>query len=273
MALRVPKNTYSINQEIRSTIALRCDTVTNVINKEFWNGSTDSSHSFYVGSYGRNTAIDTSDVDILLKLPKSEYDRYDLAKGNGQSRLLQGVKDAIKGTYSTSDIHADGQVVVIKFSDGIKFELLPAFEETDYWGNGLGTYTYPDTNLGGNWRSTNPKAEIKAMAEKNNMSNGLFYDTCKHMRFIRDRYTTYHLSGIAIDTFVYNAMGNWRWSLPTESGAPVGSYEDVLMGAYNNASFYGSISPSYVVPGSFMQLKFSDKDTETLGKILGKMVE
>lgn len=273
MVLRVPKNKYSIDQDTRSTIALRCATVTKVINKEFWNGSTDASHSFYVGSYGRFTAIDTSDVDILLKLPKSEYDRYDAVKGNGQSRLLQGVKAAIKGTYSTSDIYADGQVVVIVFSDGIKFELLPAFEDTDNWGYGKGTYTYPDTNLGGNWRSTNPKAEIKAMSDKNNSSNGLFYDTCKHMRFIRDQHTSYHLSGIAIDTFVYNAMGNWRWTSPKESGAPVGSYEETLMSAYNSLSFYGILSPSFVVPGSFMRLSFSDKDTEALGKILGKMVE
>ena len=272
MTLRVPKNEYSIDQNTRSTIALRCATVTKAINKEFWNGSTDSSHSFYVGSYGRKTAIDTSDVDILLILPKSEYNRYDSIKGNGQSRLLQGVKDAIKGTYSTSNIHADGQVVVIKFSDGIKFELLPAFEDTDYWGNGKGTYTYPDTNMGGNWRSTNPKAEIKAMADKNDSSNGLFYDTCKHIRYIRDQYTSYYLSGIAIDTFVYNAMGNWRWTSPGENSAPAGSYEDALMSAYNSMSFNGSISPSYVVPGSLMPICFSDKDTETLGKVLGKMV-
>ena len=245
MALRVPQNKYSIVQGTRSIIALRCAVVTKAINDEFWNGSTDLSHSFYVGSYGRHTAIDTSDVDILLKLPKGEYERFDSIKGNGQSRLLQGVKEAIKGVYSTSDIHADGQVVVIKFSDGIKFELLPAFEDTDYWGNGKGTYTYPDTNMGGNWRSTD----------------------------IRVQYTSYHLSGIAIDTFVYNAMGNWRWTPPGGSSALAGDYENTLMNAYNSASFNGIISPSYVVPGSLMKLRFSDKDTETLGKILGKMVE
>ena len=141
MALRVLKNEYSIDQDTRSTISSRCATVTKAINNEFWNGSTDSSHSFYVGSYGRHTAIDTSDVDILLRLPKSEYERFDSVKGNGQSRLLQAVKEAVQSAYSTSDIHADGQVVVIKISDGIKFELLPAFEDTDYWGNGKGTFT------------------------------------------------------------------------------------------------------------------------------------
>lgn len=53
MALRIPKNEYSIDKNMRATIALRCATVTKAINNEFWNGSTNLSHSFYVGSYGR----------------------------------------------------------------------------------------------------------------------------------------------------------------------------------------------------------------------------
>ena len=54
----------------------------------------------------------------------------------------------------------------------------------------------------------NPKAEQEAMAQKNRYSNGLLYDTCRHLRFIRDNYfSSYHLSGIVIDSFVYNAIG------------------------------------------------------------------
>lgn len=36
----------------------------------------------------------------------------------------------------------------------------------DWYGNPLNEYTYPDTNMGGNWRSTNPKAEQEAMKIK-----------------------------------------------------------------------------------------------------------
>ncbi|WP_443606833.1 hypothetical protein [Alistipes putredinis] len=39
------------------------------------------------------------------------------------------MKNAILQTYPNSDIHGDGQVVVINFSDGIKFEVLPAFRQ------------------------------------------------------------------------------------------------------------------------------------------------
>lgn len=48
-----------------------------------------------MGSYGRRTAINTSDLDILVLLPESEYSQFDSLKGNGQSRLLQAVKCAI----------------------------------------------------------------------------------------------------------------------------------------------------------------------------------
>ncbi|MDL2275882.1 hypothetical protein LJC22_07145, partial [Desulfosarcina sp. OttesenSCG-928-G10] len=136
---------------------------------------------------------------------------------------------AIQTTYPRSDIRADGQVVKIAFSDGIYFEILPAFKNWDE------TYRYPDTNMGGNWRSTNPKAEQLLMLQKNADSNGLFYDTCKHLRRIRDdTFSSYHLSGIVIDSFVYVAMGNWKWLQEGErSSSELGDYERLLLNYLN----------------------------------------
>ena len=61
------------------------------------------------------------------------------------------------------------------------------------------------------------------------------YDTCRHLRFIRDNYfSSYHLSGIVIDSFVYNAIGDWRWLNSGESSTqPSGTYEQVLLDYYN----------------------------------------
>ena len=41
------------------------------------------------------------------------------------------MKNAIANSYPRSDIRADGQVVKISFSDGMKFEILPAFQNKD----------------------------------------------------------------------------------------------------------------------------------------------
>lgn len=214
MSLKVTKNNHSISNEIRNLISIRYKRITKSVNEEFWNSSSETAHSRYVGSYGRGTAISTSDLDVLVELPNDEYEHFTSLAGNGQSRLLQVVKDAILETYPKTDVKGDGQVVVVSFSDGMRFEILPAFQNLDWFGNWDGTYKYPDTHMGGNWLTTNPQSEQDAMKQKNSYdeSNGLLFDTCKHIRFVRSEYfSSYHLSGILIDAFVYKAIGYWHW--------------------------------------------------------------
>ena len=262
--------------EKRSLISMRYKEVTKAINKAFWNSESETEHSRYVGSYGRGTAINTSDLDILVELPITEYERFSQRNGNGQSQLLQAVKSAVASHYVTTDMSGDGQVVVIKFSDGMRFEILPAFS------NRLSTipnqlYIYPTTNMGGNWLSTNPLAEQKAIKDKDEywLANGLLKDTCKHIRYIRDdQFSSYSLSGIMIDTFVFNAIGNWHWLREGEIKNPNQlSYEEVLLNQFklHDQQFRNCMVPYLTVPGSGMVITI-DKDWEILGKILNKMV-
>lgn len=132
------KRTVGVDASTRSLISSRYKRITKAANREFWGSDSETAHSLYVGSYGRGTATSASDLDVLLSLPREEYERYDGYRSNGQSRLLQAVKDAVLGTYPRTGIRADGQVVVVDFSDGMKFELLPAFERVDVWGASCG---------------------------------------------------------------------------------------------------------------------------------------
>ncbi len=265
--MKVKKYKGIIPLDVRRRISNRYKTITKAINREFWNIDSETQHSFYVGSYGRGTAIDTSDIDLLVELPQVKYEQTDSIKGNGQSRLLQAVKVAIKSSYPTSDVRADGQVVKISFTDGIKFEVLPTFRIVNYYSDEK--YIYPDSNMGGNWRSTNPKKEQKAMREKNIITNGLLFDTCKHFRIIRDtKFKSYYLSGIVIDSFVYNAMGYWRWLNTGESASPTEHrYEEVLLNYYNDRSSYGYNSLTLEAPGSG-DLIDTEKSMECLRKVL-----
>ncbi|EAF8619252.1 nucleotidyltransferase [Listeria monocytogenes] len=263
-------NSYVTPLEARQTIARRYRIVTKAINVEFWNSISETAHSFYVGSYGRGTAISTRDIDILVEIPNSEYDKFNSSTGNGQSRLLQSIRKSLQVAYPQSDIRADGQVVKINFHDGIKFEILPAFQNIDYWGKNQG-YIYPDSNMGGNWKATNPKNEQEAMKIKNGptYSNGLLYATCRHFRYVRDTYfSSYHLSGIVIDSFVYNAMGNWRY---TESGsssnASMGAYENILLEYFNNNTIWGLSLNS---PGSNQTVSTTNSIT-CLEKVIKKI--
>jgi hypothetical protein len=257
-----------ISAEQRSAISRRYKRITRAINREFWETESETAHSFYVGSYGRGTAIDTSDIDILVELSRDVYNRYDGHKGNGQSHLLQTVKNAILDTFPRSDVRGDGQVVIICFFDGIKFEILPAFKyiDIDFWGNWTETYDYPDSNMGGNWLSTNPKSEQEAMEKRNRDSNGLLYDTCKHMRQIRDTYfSSYRLPGIVIDSFVYHSIADWHWLRDGEvSTQPSGTYEKRLYDQCRLSRF------TLTAPGSDMPVRVSDY-IGTLNKILNYM--
>ena len=268
MSLRVVQ--HSIDQETRSLISTRYNRITRAVNKAFWNSDSDTAHSMYVGSYGRGTAIDTSDLDVLIELPGTEFDHFTSLNGNGPSRLLQAVKDAILDTYPRSSVKGDGQVVVITFSDSMVFEILPAFRNETIWGWD-GTYKYPDTHMGGNWLSTNPRAEIDAMAKKDSYSesNKLLTATCQHIRYVRDaNYSSFHLSGILIDSFVYAVIGGWHFlregedrSLGTET------YEEYLLRKYNELSWNGIIAPTLYAPGSNMVVR-TDNDWTVLGKVL-----
>ena len=57
MSFLVQKHSGIITLETRKIISMRYKKVTMAINKEFWNISSDTQNSIYVGSYGRRTAI------------------------------------------------------------------------------------------------------------------------------------------------------------------------------------------------------------------------
>ena len=156
-----------------SRIQTRYHQITKRINLDYWNSSSETAHSLYVGSYGRGTEIWTSDIDIIVQLPYETYVKFNNYSQNGQSALLQEVKGVLQKTYSTSHIKGDGQVIGINFSDGINFEIVPAFLNKD------GSYTYPDTNNGGSWKTTDPKKEIDAMNTRNNNTNKNLKRLCR----------------------------------------------------------------------------------------------
>lgn len=101
---------YSVDAKARETITMRYKRITEAVNCRFWNYINDAAHSLYVGSYGRGTAINTSDIDILMLLPDAAKKRFDAYAQNGQSAILQVVKDSIRETYATSDIRAEDRL-------------------------------------------------------------------------------------------------------------------------------------------------------------------
>ena len=187
------------------TISTRYKNITKRLNTDFWYTSSDTSHSLYVGSYGRNTATQGfSDVDMIFQLQYSEYEKFNNYSSNGQSALLQAVKLSIEKTYSTTSIRADGQVIVVPFNDGISFEVVPAFT------NKNDSFTHPCANNGGSWKVTNPKPEIQAIRDRNIICNGNLVLLCRMMRAWRQKWEV-PISGLLIDTLAYQFIENWQY--------------------------------------------------------------
>lgn len=206
MALSDWFSTFCSNLQIRDggTIATRYGRFTRRLNTDFWTTTSDTAHSLYVGSYGRNTAIaGFSDVDMIFQLPYSEYQRYNNYSGNGQSALLQAVKASIEKTYATTSIRADGQVIMVPFDDGITFEVVPAFV------NDNDSFTFPNANNGGSWGVTNPRPEIKAIRDRNAVTNENLIPLCRMMRDWKNKWSV-PVGGLLIDALAYQFIETWE---------------------------------------------------------------
>ena len=199
--------TFCANIQVQDggIISTRYRNITQRLNKDFWGTDSATSHSLYVGSYGRNTATQGfSDLDMIFQLPYNLYQRYDNYKGNGQSVLLQVVKRSIAKTYSTTSIRADGQVILVPFTDGITFEVVPAFLNPDR------SYTFPDANNGGTWRLTNPRPEIEAIRTRNNACNKNLIPLCRMMRAWKSKWSV-PIGGLLVDTLAYQFIDSWEY--------------------------------------------------------------
>jgi len=148
-----------LTQSQRDDAMTKVNSVGRCLHAKYYQGAYDSANVVVVGSYGKGTAVrPPSDIDILYLLPVSEYHRINQVFGNGQSQLLQEVKRALADTFPRTDLSADGQVVKAPFAS-FAVEVVPAFRCDG------GTYLTCHTAGGGSWRSSNPIAEYRAIAD------------------------------------------------------------------------------------------------------------
>lgn len=207
MSIATKFETFNKNIRISSDdieiIADRYHKIVQRLNADFWGIDNENSHGLCVWSYWRDTAIHVSDIDMIFQLPYKYYEQYNNYESNGQSALLQKVKESLQKTYSTTHIKWDGQVIGINWTDGICFEIVPCFINKDE------SYTFPDSN---NWWSrkvTNPKPEISAIREMNKECNYNLKRLCRMIRAWRDN-VDLKMWWLLIDTFAYNFLSKWE---------------------------------------------------------------
>lgn len=188
-------NEFLINLQVDNyeEITTSLNGIAKKLNKKYYNSSTEDNY-LIVGSMGRNTSIKgESDIDVIYELSEDVFKRFDNYESNGQSQLLQEIKEELQDKYPTTEIKGDGQVVVISFTK-YKIELVPGFKQKDE------SYKYPDTHDGGSWKITKPIPEID---ESNNMisNTDTYKDTCQMLREWKAN-NGVTICGLLIDTLV-----------------------------------------------------------------------
>ena len=93
-------------------------------------------------------------------------------------------------------------MILVPFTDGITFEVVPAFVNKD------DSYTFPDANDGGKWRPTNPRPEIEAIRTRNAACNGNLVPLCRMMRSWKRKWDV-PIGGLLVDTLAYQFIENY----------------------------------------------------------------
>lgn len=167
-----------------------------------------------IGSYGKHTNIrPPRDVDVLFIMPEEKFQQYNNNVSNGQSQLLQDIRNILSEKYTTTEeIKGWGKVVLIQFSDGThNVELLPAWEQTD------GKFIIPNTEKGGYWETCDPRSEIQKIEDSDINTEGKARALIKMIKKWSENCTaelkSFQIENKVLDFFVNNEFMNKKYSI------------------------------------------------------------
>lgn len=175
-----------------------CKTLHNSYYVAKYNGST----KFLFGSYKKKTNIrpmdKMQDVDVLFKIPKETFEKFDNYESNGQSALLQEIRNTLNKTFTTtSKISGWGKVVLVNTVDGThNIEVLPAYELTDK------TFKIPNSENGGSWEIFDPREDINNFQDSNQQVNGLVKIVTRMLKSWKRQNKTLNIKSYQIEQYV-----------------------------------------------------------------------
>ena len=186
-------------------ISTQFKAISRQINTDFWGIDSETQNSRYVGSYGRDTAIQgINDIDIAVELPAEVFNKYDHYPVNGQEALLQSLQNSLLKICTNSMVGSDGRTIVLRNS-GIEFEVFPVFLQKDR------SYIYPHASRKGQWRNIKLLAEIEAIDEYDQKYQGKIKHLTKLMRAWKIE-NEVPISGLLLETLVMEFLDSWPYS-------------------------------------------------------------
>ena len=172
------------------------------LHNNYYSSKYDGSTKFLFGSYKKKTNIrpmsKIQDVDVLFKIPKEIFEKFDNYSSNGQSALLQDIRKVLNKTFTTTEkISGWGKVVLVQTTDGThNVEVLPAYELEDK------TFKIPNSEDGGSWEIFNPREDINIFQNINKQSNGLVQIVTRMLKSWKRQNKTLDIKSYQIEQYV-----------------------------------------------------------------------
>ncbi len=146
------------------------------------------------------------DVDTVFIMPKEEFEKYD-KRENGQSDLLQKIREILKDTYATTEgVKARWKVVKIEFTDWThNVEVLPS------WENDNGTFTIPDSYNWWSWQTFDPRKEVENFEDSNLKTDWLTVKLARIIKTWKRFAKGCGIKSFEIDRFVVDFLEDYEY--------------------------------------------------------------
>lgn len=191
-----------ISEEINKNSSNFAKEIKKIIDFEYSTNILQKSNTFFIGPYGRNTAIDTKTIEMIVEIPWYLYKRYELHSDNGQYKVLDDVNKKIKKIYINSTISEDNKLIEV-LDNNILYFILPVFKEKN-----SDIYIYPNV-VDGTWDKMNPLLTIESFEKLDIKTNGNFTSFTRMIKYWNKLWYL-NLEDILIDSIVYEFFTDYK---------------------------------------------------------------
>jgi hypothetical protein len=172
-------------------------------------GTSTSDKITLLGSLAKDTGVrPLADTDVLFRMPPLTYSRFNDYTGNGQSALLQEVREALRSKYPRTNIRGDGPVVVVDFSDLPAVEVVPGVLDSDGSNILYADAWVPVTRNGGDWEKADYGAELRALDSVDGPVDGQLRRLIRYMKGWR-HHCDAGIKSIVLELMAIDFMKAW----------------------------------------------------------------
>jgi hypothetical protein len=177
--------------------------------KYFPQSEKTAEHITILGSLAKDTGVEPLlDADALFRMPAGTYSRFNDYAGNGQSALLQEVRNVLRDRYPRTNIRGDGPVVVVSFSDGPAVEIVPGVLLDDGSNILSARGMVPVTRDGGRWENADYGAEWQTISSLDRSVDGQLRRLIQYMKAWRQRQDA-SLKSIVLELMAADFITGW----------------------------------------------------------------